>query len=351
MARTLFIVQGEGRGHLSQSVALKEYLESEGHSVEAVFAGSNPSHPLPDYFKEVFGDRLKTFSSPWFLRTPNKKGIYILRTILFNLSRVFNYRREVRRIRKEIIRIGPDVVINFYEVVGALAMRKLPTGIKRIGIGHHFFLHLEGYSCGKDNFFHKELLKLHTRQVMKSCDHVLALSFRELPGDDKITVLPPLVRRQFREATYERGSDYLVYLLNEGFIVDLIHLARKEPKLVFDVFSDIPVDTPVPKGVRLHPVNDRAFREKMLKCRAVISTSGFDTVAEAACLGVPLAVIPVENHFEQSCNSLDVERSGLGHILKDFSRENLEIITGPDGEEFSEWVKQAGIHILKYISG
>lgn len=351
MARTLFIVQGAGRGHLSQSVALKEYLEGAGHSVEAVFAGSSSSLPLPDYYKAVFGDKLKQFSSPWFLRTPNKKGIYIFRTILFNLTRVLVYLKEVKRIRREIVRVGPDVVINFYDVVGALALRKLPSGIRRIGIGHHFFLHLDGYRCRKGNFFHKALLKLHTRVVMKSCDRVLALSFRELPGSDLITVVPPLVRRQFREARYERGFDYLVYLLKEGFVVDLIRLAREAPDLVFDVFSDLPLHTRVPEGIRLHPMNDRAFQQKMLSCRGVISTSGFDTVAEAACLGAPLAVIPVENHFEQECNSLDVERSGVGIILKDFTKESLEEMKGIDQEKFRHWVDQAGIQILKHISG
>lgn len=351
MARMLFIVQGEGRGHLSQSVALKEYLESVGHSVEAVFAGSNPSHPLPDYFKEVFGDKLKLFSSPWFLRTPNKKGIYVLRTILFNLLRSFRYLREVKRLRREIERIGPDAVINFYDVVGALALRKLPPGIRRIGIGHHFFLHLEGYPCGNSRSFHKALLKFHTRVVMLSCDRVLALSFRERPGTGLITVVPPLVRKQFREAQYERGTDYLVYLLNEGFVVDLIRLARDQPALVFDVFSDLPSQTPVPDGIRLHPVNDRAFREKMRSCRGVISTAGFDTVAEAACMGVPLAVVPVENHFEQKCNSIDLERSGVGVILKDFSADSLERIKGIDQLAFRRWVDRAGIEILKHISG
>lgn len=351
MARTLFIVQGEGRGHLSQAVALKEYLEDAGHSVETVFAGSNSSRPLPDYFKEDFGERLKLFSSPWFLRTPNKKGIYIFRTLLFNLTRIFKYLGEVKRIRREIVRTAPDVVVNFYDVVGALALRKIPKDIRRIGIGHHFSLHLEGYPCKKRNAFHRALLVMHTRVIMKSCDRVLALSFRERAGNDQISVVPPLVRKEFREAHYEKGPDYLVYLLNEGYIVDLIRLARKVPKQVFNVFSDLPAHIPVPKGIRLHPVNDRAFREKMLSCRAVISTSGFDTVAEAACMGVPLAVVPVENHFEQLCNSMDVERSGVGEILKDFTEESLDRIEGRDQSAFRQWVNQAGIQILKHISG
>ncbi len=342
MARTLFIVQGEGRGHLSQSVALKEYLEEEGHSVEAVYVGCKTSVEIPAYYQDIFKDKLTRFSSPGFLRTPNKKGIYVGRTLLYNLARSFSYIRELRSIRKRSYALKPDVVFNFYEVLGALAMRKLPGEIRRIGIGHHFFLHLDGYRCGGGSHFHKALLKLHTSVVMSSCDRVLALSFREHPGSERIDVMPPLVRRRFREARYEGGRDYLVYLLKEGFVVELIRLVREHPGLGFDLFSDLPLETPVPEGIRLHRVGDSAFFEKMKRCRGVICTAGFDTAAEAACMGVPLAVIPVENHYEQLCNSMDVERSGVGIILKEFSLKSLNADEGGGSSNLQKMDRSCG---------
>lgn len=351
MVRTVFIVQGEGRGHMSQAVALKEYLEKDGHTVEAVFTSTRPSRLLPDYFKDVFHESLKLFSSPGFLRTPNNKGIYVGRTILYNLAKSLSYLREIKRIRREIVRLKPDVVVNFYDIIGALAMKKLPPAILRIGIGHHFFLHLDGYHCEGGSYFHKLLLKQHTRIVMSSCDRVLALSFVEAPGSGKISVVPPLVREQFREAAYEGGSPYLVYLLNEGFVVELIRLVRNNPALVFDVFSDLPPTTPVPEGIRLHRVNDREFSDKMKHCRGVITTAGFDTAAEAACMGIPLALIPVENHFEQLCNSADAERSGIGIQLKDFTVESLAGMKESDHESYRLWVDKAGVQILKHLTG
>ena len=349
MARILFIVQGEGRGHLSQSIALKEYLEEDGHFIEAVYVGSNPSRDIPAYYRDIFKDRLRFFASPWFLRTPNKKGIYVGRTILINLVRSPVYLREFRKIRKEIIRIRPDVVVNFYDIVGAIAMRKLPPGIRRMGIGHHFFLHLEGYRCGERKTLHKVLLKIHTRLVMHSCDRVLALSFRDVPGNDQIEVVPPLIRRSFRQARYEGGSDYLVYLLSEGFVVELIRLARMHPELKFDLFSDLPLHTPVPEGISLHSMDDHSFLEKMKRSKGVITTAGFDTAAEAACMGLPLAVIPSENHFEQLCNCLDIEKSGLGILMRHFSVENLEEMKVRDQKIYRSWVDEAGVRILKHI--
>lgn len=351
MVRAVFIVQGEGRGHLSQSVALKEYLEADGHAVVGVYVGSSSREKIPSYYSNIFKDSLKSFNSPGFLRTPNKKGIYVGRTILYNLLRGFIYLREVRMLRKEINRLKPDVVVNFYEGLGALAMRKLPAGIRRIGIGHHFYLHLKSYPCGGGKSIHRALLKAHTRLVMSSCDKVLALSYSKTEGSEKIKIVPPLVRKQFREAKIREADRYLVYLLNEGFVVDLFRLAGENPDLGFDVFSDLPPETPVPEGIRLFTPDDSEFFEKMKNCRAVLTTAGFDTAAEAACLGLPLAVVPVENHFEQLCNSVDVEANGIGIILKNFDLNNLEKMTKKDHPVYKNWVASAASHFLLHIAG
>lgn len=349
MARCLFIVQGEGRGHLSQSVALKEYLEDSGHTVEAVFVGTNKRHPLPAYYKELFLDRLHGFASPFFLRTPNKKGIYVGRTILFNLLRSFLYVREAGRIRREIARLNPDVVVNFYDVVGALALKKVSPSVRRIGIGHHFFLHLDGYRCQGGKSSHEWFLRLHTRTVMNSCDKVLALSFRKLPGDKRITVVPPLVRERFRKAKYEEGFATLIYLLNEGFASDIIYITESLPGFQADIFSELPTETPMPQGIRLHALDMHAFLKKMESCRNLVTTAGFDTVAEAAYMGVPLGVVPVRNHFEQRCNSFDVERSGLGIALDGFSAEGIMRIQKRDNTWFRQWVDEAGEMIINQM--
>jgi len=351
MATFIFIVQGEGRGHLSQSVALKEYLEEGGHVLKAVFTGCNQYRSLPAYFLEDFKEKVHCFASPFFLRTPNKKGIYIGRTLLFNAFRSFRYFSESRRIRREILRLEPDFVVNFYDVVGALSMRKLPAGIRRIGIGHHFTLHLEGYPCGMRKPFHNALLRLHTRIIMSGCDRILALSFREFSGSHLVRVVPPLVRKQFRRDDYQQGKDYLVYFLNEGYVLDLIKLVRDNPGLSFDVFSDLPMDTPVPEGIRLHRVDDTKFYEKMMRCKAVITTAGFDTAAEAASAGIPLAVLPVENHYEQYCNSSDVKRSGIGIVLKSLTLASLAEMTLADQKKYRAWVAGAGTMILKELDG
>ncbi|MCD8263737.1 MAG: hypothetical protein LUD02_05910 [Tannerellaceae bacterium] len=48
--KLLFIIQGEGRGHLTQALALSRQLTAEGHEIVAALVGKSPSRRLPSFF-------------------------------------------------------------------------------------------------------------------------------------------------------------------------------------------------------------------------------------------------------------------------------------------------------------
>lgn len=349
MAKCAFIVQGEGRGHMSQSIALKEILEEAGHSVEAVLVGASSKASLPAYFKDSFTDRIRIFRSPYFLSTPNRKGIQVGRTLLFNLLRTPLYLQEIKRIRRELALTEPEVVFNFYDVVGALALRKVKGSIQRIGIGHHFFLHLKDYFGENSARGHRLLLKWHTRIILSSCDRALALSFSEHAGDSQIEVVPPLIRREYREFVYKQGKRYLVYLLKEGYIYDLIFLARKDPRFMADIFTEEIPEIELPPGLRTHSLNGASFKKLMTTARGLITTAGFDLAAEAAFHGIPLAVIPATNHFEQKCNGIDIEDQGIGVLLKHIEPGVPDRMRHADPVPFRKWVERSEELILNSL--
>ncbi len=342
MGRTVFIVQGEGKGHMSQALAAKTHLERTGYSVEAVLLGTGSPGAVPGYFMDSFSEKLHTFRSPWLIRTPNKKGIDVGRTLLCQLFFIPLYLREIRRIRKMIRAIGPDVVLNFYDLVGSFAMRKLNRPVYRIGVGHHFYLHLDGYRCNSGKLLYRMLLSWHTRLILKSCDRVMALSYRAGKSRSDISVIPPLIRDEFLSMNYRQGDRYLVYLLSEGFLYDLIILAREDPGFRADIFTSLKTGIEIPEGIKLYPYSSHTFREKMASCRGLITTAGFDTAAEAACLGVPLAVIPSRHHFEQQCNGSDIERTGIGVTGERIDRALLQKMHIFDNAVYRKWVNRAG---------
>jgi len=334
---------------MSQSMALKEILEAAGHIVEAVFVGCMPGASVPQYYKACFGERMHCMKSPFLLRSHNRKGILVGKTILCNLLRSASYLREVRRIRKMIRGFRPDVVFNFYDPVGALVLRNIGQGIMRIGIGHHFYLHLDGYRCRGGSPLHRLLLKFLSGLMIRSSDQVLALSFREEKGNERIRVIPPLIRKEFREIRRTPGERYLVYLLKEGYLYDLIRMARADPDFRADVFCDCIPETVLPPGLEVHLPDADRFQQKMALCRGMITTSGFDTVAEAAYLGIPLVVVPVRNHFEQLCNSRDTRRSGFGHVATELSPGTEKMMKTGNNEQFRQWVDTAPGQILKIV--
>ena len=65
-------------------------------------------------------------------------------------------------------------------------------------------------------------------------------------------------------------------------------------------------------NLHFHEIDDKAFIEALISCKALISTAGYETICEAMYLGKPVLMVPVRNHFEQYLNSIFFEKSGAG---------------------------------------
>ncbi len=87
----------------------------------------------------------------------------------------------------------------------------------------------------------------------------------------------------------------------------------------------------------------------MASCRGLITSAGFDTAAEAAYHGIPLAVIPTRNHFEQDCNAADIMRSGIGIAITKIEKQMLEQMKPSETSKFRAWTDRAGEHLLKWV--
>ena len=59
----LFIVQGEGRGHLTQAITLEEMLLRNGHEVVEVLVGESSSRILPGFLTGIYKHRSNVLSA------------------------------------------------------------------------------------------------------------------------------------------------------------------------------------------------------------------------------------------------------------------------------------------------
>ena len=60
--KVLFIVQGEGRGHLTQAITLEEILRRNGHEVVEVLVGKSNTRRLPGFLQPQHTGTCETLS-------------------------------------------------------------------------------------------------------------------------------------------------------------------------------------------------------------------------------------------------------------------------------------------------
>jgi len=181
----------------------------------------------------------------------------------------------------------------------------------------------------------------------------LALSLYEapdLPGK-RIIVGPPILRKQLFNLESKPDGDFvLVYLLNHGYADQIIAWSAKNPQTKLHCFYDKP-DAPAvfehSPSLTFHRLDGEKFLQMMAECRHVVCTAGFESVSEAAWLGKPLFLVPVENHVEQQVNALDAQQFGIGLAEKSFNLDRLAEL--PDRlpfEKFRQWVNCAPQKLL-----
>lgn len=324
--RIMFVVQGEGRGHLTQAITLEQMLRSNGHEVVEVLVGKSKSRKLPDFFQREIHAPVHTFESPNFLPTAANKRSNVPRSVAYNICRLPVYLKSIHFLFNRIRNSKVDLVINFYELLIGLTYLLTNPGVPQLSIGHQYlFLHPD-FRFPKGSPVSMFFLRLFTRLTCIGSQSKLALSFRQMPDDDlhSIKVVPPLIRREVRGCRVSDGDYLLGYLLNAGFsdMVMRWHSEHPEVKLLF--FWDkkgMPEEYRVDETLTFHQIDDKSFVRAMAGCKAYATTAGFESVCEGLYLHKPILMVPA--HIEQDCNAFDASLSGAGIVSHDFDLSRL----------------------------
>ncbi len=355
--KCLFLVQGEGRGHMTQSISMKQLVESAGMEVCEVMVGKSKQRVIPKFYYERINAPVTLIESPNMATDKNKKGINSLLSIIGIIKRIPKFIHSLYVIHRKVKEHKPDIIINFYEPLTGLYYFFFRPNIPMICIGHHYMFNHPGYKMPAGNFFARLGLKLYTGMISIGAKKKLALSF--YPFDDckekSIYVIPPLLRGEVLTQPTTRQDYLLVYLLNAGYMEDIItwHNNNRHIKLhCFTDKKDITDYKEYDSTLTFHQINDRKFLEMMANCRGMVTTSGFESVCEAMYLGKPVLMVPVEGHFEQFCNSRDAAKAGAGIFDTSFDIGRfIKYIPGYDTDtrKFRSWTEQSHMVTLKHI--
>ena len=342
----IFIVQGEGRGHLTQAMTLERLLSSRGHQVVKIMVGKSPQRTLPDFFMKGVSAPVEQFDSVNFMPSSSNKRPDMLKTVVYNGIEMHKYFPSISFIADEIRNSGADIVVNFYELLAGMAYFFHSIDVPMVCIGHQYLFMHKDFGLPREKYPGSLTLDVFSRLTAYGAVKHLALSFREMQPDKRhnIIVVPPLLRQEALDIVPERGTYVHGYMLNPGFSEDVMEWHNEHPESELRFFWDNKeygkVYSPDEK-LSFHVLDDKEFLAQMAGCYAYASTAGFESICEAMYLGKPILMVP--SHIEQEINAFDAVRSGVGvtsdsfdiSLLLEFSKNFT-----PD-PKFRDWVRSA----------
>ncbi|MCH7414429.1 glycosyltransferase [Belliella sp. R4-6] len=324
--RFLFIVQGEGRGHMTQAIALSQILKNIGHKHVATCIGKSKRRKIPDFVFQNLKGPIYQIESPNFISDKNNKKILLGKSIFFNLFKLPKFLNSLKEIDEAVTFHKPDVIINFYDILGGIyKMAYRPKAISWV-IGHQYLIFHPAFPYAKSSFLEKTLFKLNTKITAIGADRVFALSFQKYPEipNSKVTVFPPILRELIFNLRPQHGDFILTYMVNSGYGDEVIRFAKKNPEIKIEAFwdkKDFEKTYQALPNLVFHQVDDKLFLEKMASCRGLLSTAGFESICEAMYLGKPVMMVPVAGQYEQACNAIDAVNAAAGICNHEFDFE------------------------------
>lgn len=352
----LFVVQGEGRGHLTQALCLKQMLERNNHEVTAVLVGSSKKRTLPDLFNSKINSEIIQFQSPNFMPMLKDKKPFLAVSILYNLFLLPVYIESIFTIRRTIRDKQPDIVINFYEFLCGLTYGIFNPCSPMVNIAHQYYFLTSNFNYTGKKYFQFKLLNFFSRLTALNASKILALSFRneETEQYEDILIVPPLLRQEVLEQIPIKGNYIHGYLLNDGFANQLKDWSEKNGKEKLHFFWDkknVPTKTKLNQHITMHSLDDTRFLYYLAGAKAYATTGGFESVCEAMYLQKPVLMVPT--HIEQECNVIDAIQSGMCVSTNGFELDallNFMPHYKPD-KQFNYWVNSSESLILEELTG
>lgn len=310
--QVLYGINCTGQGHISRArtiiPALREYAD-----VEILISGMKQKVDLP--FEAHFKHRGLSF-------VYNKGSIHWQKTLSKN-----NFLQLI----KDIINISLenyDFVISDFEPISSFASRLKKK--KCIHMSHQVSFLSNKVPCLELNTLKDKLSYLGMR--LHSGQRKLGFHYKKYDA----YIVPPLQKIQ-KPKTIEKHAHYCVYF--PAFSKkDIIKTLHQLGNFKFHLFHhNIRYETKN-KNISCYPLSQHKFQESLCSAQGYLTHAGFESTAEALCLGIPLLSIPIQKHYEQQSNAIALNSLGV------------RILNGLDAQAISKWIlsKKEAIQIETY---
>ena len=354
----LLIIQGEGRGHMTQAISLAAILRNNGHEISSMMVGTSSRREIPKFFIEKSDCQIHRFRSPNFVVDKKQKSVKLLPTVLKTLLDTPKFLRSLGEIDQIVKELSPDAIINFYDFIGGLYNFFYRPKAAFYCIAHQYLAGHSEFQFPSGKLIQRQALIFANKVSALGAKKVLALSFRNTRSspDKHLYVVPPLIREEIKQLVPNSGNHLLAYVVNPGYGEDIKKFHEQHAELEIHCFWDreeTPSNWKTDDKLTFHKLNDGKFMSFMASCDGYACTSGFESICEALYLGKPTMVVPVKGHYEQECNSIDAQKNDSVITSNSFDLHKLIdfIPKSPKNTTiFKKWVDSAGEHFLKHLT-
>lgn len=305
MAKILYSIMGEGRGHSTRSVALLQKLEKK-HKIKIIVAGKNAY----DYVKGYYPDVIQ-FQGVNLAYKKNK--VDKLNTAKRYIKEFLGkYPQSLKIIFSTIKEFKPDIVITDFEGTAAYVAKTL--GYKVICICNNHSMTKLDFKVPKKYLLDYMEATFIIKAIYPKVDYHLITTFFYPPvKEDNVYLFPPILRDKILKLKPYNSGYILVYQtsgsndnlikelkkVKQKFIVYGFNIDKKEDNLTFRSFDE-----------------DR-FIKDLEGCRACIANGGYSFISEALSIHKPIMSIPIKGQFEQILNALFIKKLGYGEMHDD----------------------------------
>lgn len=307
MAKIVFSMAGEGRGHATRVRAVVEQLRREH---EIILLAPNFAYELlADAYRSTIGVTVGKIPGLSFHYKRNNKLDYG-KSLLGSIPFLWKLRTCVDRVEARLRREQPDLAITDFEPILPRAAAR--CGLPYISFDHQHFLKVNDLS---DLPWHLRLrawlVALPIGLFYDQQIRTVVSSFYAPPLKPKyrdVVQVGTLLRPEVLAATPVEGDHLLVYMrrfMRSNLLEALRSCGR--PVRIYGL-------GPRARDGNLSyfDVDEAGFLENLSSCHAVISNAGNQLAGEAMYLRKPMLALPESGNFEQSINGHFLRASGCG---------------------------------------
>lgn len=321
--KILFVITGIGLGHAMREAAIINELKKRNKNLKVKIAGFQNSY---NYFKDKY-DTIKIKGSSF---PQSSFSVSSTKVVVANLPYILYFIHDYIKLKKEIKKFKPDVIIVDAQPIGSYVGKNL--GIKTISI---YNLDLKTWNDYQENTKMPFTLYMQSRFHFKfvadaynNSDLVIIPTIRKKTSTKNVKFVNPIIRASPESLPSEKILMKKLKLKKKPILIMLggskfgFSIAEKIIKISknfnenFIIFGY--------KEFKKNNVTSFKFKENFLEylkvCKSIVLLSGHTALSEAIVYKKPALIFPFKNYVEHYINV-----SELGNLsLVKYIDENIK---------------------------